>query len=105
MTFYNPFFPPFPRYSPQNSPKNAQPEEKKSNTGSINSKKQQETCQNSNSELQKNNRKKTLDLGFIHDYLQDTDTLILLGLLFFLYNEDNKNLPLMFCLFLLLMDN
>lgn len=105
MTFYNPFFPPFPRYSPQNSTRNTQSEEKKPNIEKTNSKKELESCQKNNSKPQKNNRRKTLDLGFLSNYLQDTDTLILLGLLFFLYNEDNKNLPLMFCLFLLLIDN
>lgn len=105
MTFYNPFFPPFPRYSHQNFSENSKGEEKKCNQEQKIPQKDLEFCQKSNPKLQKNNRKKSLDLGFISNYLQDTDTLILLGLLFFLYNEDNKNLPLMFCLFLLLMDN
>lgn len=98
MTFYNPFFPPFPRYPTNNSTKNTQSEEK------TNCNKEQ-----SNSNIKQNNKKNNcknpLDLGFISNYLQDTDTLILLGLLLFLYKEENKNLPLMFCLFLLLMDN
>lgn len=92
MTFYNPFFPPFPRYPVPKSTENP-PYDEKNDTSKIEQK------------PQKNNCKKTLDLGFIRNYLQDTDTLILLGLLFLLYNEENKNLPLMFCLFLLLMDN
>ncbi|MCI8290940.1 MAG: hypothetical protein HFJ25_01610 [Clostridia bacterium] len=104
MTFYNPFFPPFPRYPVQNSTKNTQTEEKKK----TNTTQEQQTLKSeekNNIQSQKNNRKKPLDLGFIRNYLEDTDTLILLGLLFFLYKEENKNLPLMFCLFLLLLDN
>lgn len=104
MTFYNPFFPPFPRYPVQNSTKNTQIEEK--NNRNTNQEKQTLKLETkSNSQNQKNNCKKPIDLGFIRNYLEDTDTLILLGLLFFLYKEENKNLPLMFCLFLLLLDN
>lgn len=92
MTFYNPFFPPFPRYPLPNSTPNTQTGEKP------------EKSIPQIQESPKSNHKSSIDLSFITNYLKDTDTLILLGLLFLLYNEEKQNFPLMFCLFLILLE-
>lgn len=97
MTFYNPFFPPFPRYPVPNSTKNSQPEEKQTPQA-------QQAPKTPQKQNKKNNKQKPLDLGFIRDYLQETDTLILLGLLYLLYNQEKQDFPLMFCLFLILLE-
>lgn len=53
---------------------------------------------------QKNNCKKPLDIGLFYNYLQEPDTLIIIALLYFLYQQDSKDYSLMLCLFLLLFD-
>lgn len=94
MIFYNPFFPPYakfpkPNYNPSsiNTPKN-----NSDNTPKLPEK------------TQKNNCKQSHNLEIIYNILQETDTLIILALLYFLYTQDIKDTPLMLCLLLLLFD-
>ncbi len=149
MTFYNPFFPPFPRYynldsthnaknsqchylnstdnvhnsqnHNPNSTNNAQTVDKPSDklsqyqntTNSISALKSVNNTKTINKNIteelrsysKKNNCKNPLNLGFLYNYFNDNDTLIILGLLFILYTQDSKDLPLMLCLLLLLLDD
>lgn len=120
MTFYNPLFPHFPRipYSPStNITQNVNKSTHTRNTDNTNS------CNNSynNSSYNANSckaignksetnvfkvyQKNSKSQGILQNYLKETDTLIILGLLFFLYTQENKDFSLMLCLFLLLFDN
>lgn len=87
MTFYNPFFPPFvnfPKHVSTFSPNNVEklPQE-------IENKKD---C------------KHNLKNKYTYNLFDDSDTLIILAILFFLYKQNIKDVPLMLCLFLLLFD-
>lgn len=89
MTFYNPFFPPFMKFPSKNYTNNNKPV---NNIPKLPEK------------TEKNNCKQSSNLGIIYNLLQDTDTLIILALLYFLYSQEVKDMPLMLCLFLLLFD-
>lgn len=119
MTFYNPFFanlPIFPfekstKYAPtvdnnrKKSTNNTYNEKKESNPvipSDFTQKNQEESPQ---TQAQKNNHQHLPNLGKINDYLQETDSLILLALLYFLYTQKTSSGPLMICLLLLLLDN
>lgn len=103
MIFYNPFFPPFPKYSNLNY--NSSKENYKNSINETKSTEETNKTMSSNTlapiKTQKDNCKKPHSF---YNYLQNIDTLILIGLLYFLYNQENKNLPLMLCIFLLLFD-
>ena len=86
MTFFNPFFPPFYGFQNINSTGNTQ------NANSLPEIAQKNNCENRS--LQTNS----------HNLFKDTDTIIILAILFFLYNQEQKNFPLILCLFLLLFD-
>lgn len=120
MTFYNPFFPHFPRISyPQstNATQNVNKSTHTSNTSNTNQ--CNSTCNNSSynanscktkednckTSVPKVYQKNFKSQGILQNYLKETDTLIILGLLFFLYTQENKDFSLMLCLFLLLFDN
>ncbi len=119
MIFYNPFFPPFLHYQAINStnhtsPVNkSKPSQNKSNhadndipfkTKNLGSNTSLNHQTNLLPTMKKNSHKKPNNLEFLYDYFQDTDTLIILGLLYFLYNQETQHLPLMLCLFLLLFE-
>lgn len=119
MTFYNPLFPPFFRYHSPHSTNYKKPVEYECNNNSsnnCNTQNKKTDCTNSNpsncqeknncdhENRQKNNCKKPLDIGLFYNYLQETDTLIIIALLYFLYQQDSKDYSLMLCLFLLLFD-
>ena len=59
-------------------------------------------CQSDN---KKSNPKLSFNFGKFNDYLQETDNIILLALLYFLYVQKSSNGPLMICLLLLLLDD
>lgn len=86
MTFYNPFFPPFLNFPRPNFTNNSQ------------------VVDNTLKLPESTSEKRSSPLPFLQNIFQDTDTLIILALLFFLYNQENRSLPLMLCLFLLLFD-
>lgn len=128
MIFYNPFFsgfPPFPfekstKRSPKvdNSFKNSNSRSQRQNielqnSVDISTKKQNYIVSDKNfsetpnhqSDNKKSNHKSSIVLGKFNDYLQETDSLILLALLYFLYTQKTSNGPLMICLLLLLLDD
>lgn len=101
MIFYNPFFPQFPRipYSPSTSA-----------AQNVNNSTHTQNSRNNSESSCKTNvptvyQKKIKSQGLLQNYLKETDTLIILGLLFFLYTQENKDFSLMLCLFLLLFEN
>lgn len=101
MTFYNPFFPHFPRISYPQSTNATQNVNKSTHThNSCNN--MEGNCKTSVPKVYQKNFKSQ---GILQNYLKETDTLIILGLLFFLYTQENKDFSLMLCLFLLLFDN
>lgn len=53
----------------------------------------------------KSNYKNPFNLGIFSNYLQETDNLIILALLYFLYTQKSSDMPLMICLLLLLLDD
>lgn len=101
MTFYNPFFPHFPRIPYSSSTGTTQ--NVNNTTHAHNS------CNNSENNCKTNvptlYQKNYKSQGLLQNYLKETDTLIILGLLFFLYTQENKDFSLMLCLFLLLFEN
>lgn len=101
MTFYNPFFPHFPRLPYSQSTNINQNVNNPTHTHN--------SCNNIESSYKtsvpKVYQKKLKSQGILQNYLKETDTLIILGLLFFLYTQENKDFSLMLCLFLLLFDN
>lgn len=128
MTFYNPLFfnyPPFFNKQSTNNAKNVN----NYNQISYSKPKSQSDYQASStliSELTKNidsqnikfseektnhidnkksNYKNPFNLGIFSNYLHETDNLIILALLYFLYTQKSSNLPLMLCLLLLLLDD
>lgn len=128
MIFYNPFFsgfPPFPFEKSTNSSRKVDNIFKKS---SFYSQRQNNEVQNNvdipaessnyivtsknfsetskrQSDNKKSNPKFSFSLGKFNDYLQETDSLILLALLYFLYTQKSSSGPLMICLLLLLLDD
>lgn len=120
MTFYNPFFANLPIFPFEKSTKHAPTvdnnrkkstnttynEENKSNPvmpSDFTQKNQDE--KSPQIKAQKNNHQHLPNIGKINDYLQETDSLILLALLYFLYTQKTSSGPLMICLLLLLLDN
>lgn len=79
MIFYNPFFPQYPRIPPPESTKI---------TPIVNNNTSNNPTQNIFSAFKK----------------IETDTLIILGLLFILYTQESKDFSLMLCLLLLLFE-
>lgn len=114
MIFYNPFFPPFFRYPQIKSTFNSSSVDKQNKNCSQENVSKKSTQNNDNghtpsslaipAKTQKKNHKKSQSFGFFYNFFQDSDSLILMGLLFFLYNQEDKNFGLMLCLFLLLFD-
>lgn len=128
MIFYNPFFSgflPFPFEKSTNSSRKVDNTFKKS---SFYSQRQNNEVQNNvdipaessnyivtsknfsetskrQSDNKKSNPKSSFSLGKFNDYLQETDSLILLALLYFLYTQKSSSGPLMICLLLLLLDD
>ncbi len=86
MTFYNPLFPPFLNFPNHNSTIYPKPVE---------------------NNLEKDN-KKSCKNDFVqnHSYniFEASDSLIILSILYILYTQKKRNIPLMLCLFLLLFD-
>ena len=125
MTFYNPLFynyPPFFNKQSTNHAKNVNNSNQKS---SFQPKSQNnfkptlpgntENAQNPNTknpslppithnqfDNKKSNHQTPLNLGIFSNYLHETDNLIILALLYFLYTQKSSNMPLMLCLLLLL---
>ncbi len=87
MTFYNPFFPPFINFPRQVSTFSSNNVEKLPQEIEV-----------------KKNCKHNLGNNYTYNLFNETDTLIILAILFFLYKQDTKDVPLMLCLFLLLFD-
>ena len=85
MTFYNPFFPPFINFPRQVSTFSSNNVEKLPQEIEV-----KKNCKH--------------NLGNTYNLFNETDTLIILAILFFLYKQDTKDVPLMLCLFLLLFD-
>ena len=52
----------------------------------------------------KKNYKKSPNLGLFYNYFQETDNIIILGLLFFLYSQNSHKSPLSIILLMLLFD-
>lgn len=128
MIFYNPFFsgfPPFPfekstRRSPkvdntlkksnfnsqrQNNELPSNVDSSTKNANYITADKIFSETSDSQSDNKKSNHKSSFGLGKFNDYLQETDSLILLALLYFLYTQKSSSGPLMICLLLLLLDD
>lgn len=101
MTFYNPFFPHFPRipYSPSTDITQNVNKSTHTHNSANNMESSRKTI------VPKVYQKNFKSQGILQNYLKETDTLIILGLLFFLYTQENKDFSLMLCLFLLLFDN
>ena len=55
--------------------------------------------------FKKSNYKNPFNLGIFSNYLQETDNLIILALLYFLYTQKSSDMTLMICLLLLLLDD
>lgn len=128
MIFYNPFFSGFPPFPFEKSTKSSrkvdntfkkssfylqrQNNEVKNNVDIpaessnylVTSKNFSETSKRQ-SDNKKSNPKSSFSLGKFNDYLQETDSLILLALLYFLYTQKSSSGPLMICLLLLLLDD
>lgn len=124
MIFYNPFFskiPPFPFYKSTSSSKKVDNVQKKVSSDSyVNSLNISDTASCVNSfnydkgvsdkfestiDNKKSNHHSPFSVGKFNDYLQETDSLILLALLYFLYTQKSSSSPLMICLLLLLLDD
>lgn len=124
MIFYNPFFskiPPFPFYKSTSSSKNVNNVQKKINSVScVNGLNVSDStscvdsfiCNKSVSDKfestvdnKKSNHHFPLSIGKLNDYSQETDSLILLALLYFLYTQKSSSSPLMICLLLLLLED
>ena len=125
MTFYNPFFPQFPRIPMQKSTNNTQIVNNTKNYCNtfINTRPNDSThphdvnssthTSNANNNAARSSRTSVYGLyqNFfksqvpLQNYLKETDTLIILGLLFLLYSQETKDFSLMLCLLLLLFDN
>lgn len=86
MTFYNSFFPPISNFNT--------PSFHKLNTN----------VDNLNSIQEKNNCKSDSNQNHLCNLFNETDTLLILSIIYLLYNQKEHNFPLIFCLFLLLLD-
>ena len=105
MTFYKPFFnnvPPFNfNHAFRPSENIYEPDyETQLDNPSLTSENEKKTI----SQI-KNNRNKSLKLNSFYDYLKETDNIIILALLFFLYIQKSPSKPLMLCLLLLLFED
>lgn len=113
MTFYNPFFPQFPRIPMPKSTNTTQNVNNSTNSCNTNSANSPTHTSNTNNNAGRNSRTSVSKLyqNFfksqvpLQNYLKETDTLIILGLLFLLYSQETKDFSLMLCLLLLLFDN
>lgn len=128
MIFYNPFFSGFPPFPFEKSTKRSPKVDNTSKKFNFYSQRQNTETQNNidtiaensnyivssnnfseSAEYQfdnkKSNHKSSFGLGKFNDYLQETDSLILLALLYFLYTQKSSSGPLMICLLLLLLDD
>ncbi len=128
MTFYNPLFFNYPPFFNKQSTNNAKNVNNYNQNSSSKSKSQNNYQASSTqiSELTKNidsqkikfseektnhidnkksNYRNPFNLGIFSNYLQETDNLIILAILYFLYTQKSSNMPLMICLLLLLLDN
>ena len=125
MTFYNPFFPQFPRIPMPKSTNTTQNVNNSTNScnTSRNTRPNDSThphdvnssthTSNANNSAARSSRTSVYGLyqNFfksqvpLQNYLKETDTLIILGLLFLLYSQETKDFSLMLCLLLLLFDN
>lgn len=128
MTFYNPLFfnyPPFFNKQSTNHAKNVHNQTKKSQTqpksqnnifpevlgNTTNSQNANTKNQNpppiapNQNDNKKSNHQTPFNLGIFSNYLHETDNLIILALLYFLYTQKSSHMPLMLCLLLLLFDD
>lgn len=128
MIFYNPFFSGFPPFPFEKSTKSSRKVDNTFKKSSFYSQRQNNEVQNNvdipvessnyivtsknfsetsehQSDNKKSNPKSSFSLGKFNDYLQETDSLILLALLYFLYTQKSSSGPLMICLLLLLLDD
>lgn len=126
MTFYNPFFPPFFRFPQVKSTFNSSCVDNSHSNKNVNDSSAGNACSNKNvnnsntrnprnpcsnnglillPEGKKNDCRKPQGFGFFYNLFQDTDSLIIIGLLYFLYNQEVKDFGLMLCLLLLLLDD
>ncbi len=128
MIFYNPFFSGFPPFPFEKSTKSSRKVDNTFKKSSFYLQRQNNEVQNNvdipaessnyivtsknfsetskrQSDNKKSNPKSSFSLGKFNDYLQETDSLILLALLYFLYTQKSSSGPLMICLLLLLLDD
>lgn len=127
MTFYNPLFfnyPPFFNKQSTNNPKNVnnyhqnsalKPKSQNNYQASTQFSKLTKNIDSQNIKFsegktnhidnKKSNYKNPFNLGIFSNYLQETDNLIILALLYFLYTQKSSDMPLMICLLLLLLDD
>ena len=128
MIFYNPFFSGFPPFPFEKSTKSSRKVNNRFKKHDFHSQRQTNETQNNvdisaknanyivpaknffetserQSDNKKSNHKSSFSLGKFNDYLQETDSLILLALLYFLYTQKSSSGPLMICLLLLLLDD
>ena len=128
MIFYNPFFSGFPTFPFEKSTKSSRKVDNTFKKSSFYLQRQNNEVQNNvdipaessnyivtsknfsetskrQSDNKKSNPKSSFSLGKFNDYLQETDSLILLALLYFLYTQKSSSGPLMICLLLLLLDD
>lgn len=128
MIFYNPFFSGFPPFPFEKSTKSSRKVNNTFKKSSFYLQRQNNEVQNNvdipaessnyivtsknfsetskrQSDNKKSNPKSSFSLGKFNDYLQETDSLILLALLYFLYTQKSSSGPLMICLLLLLLDD
>lgn len=128
MIFYNPFFLGFPPFPFEKSTKRSPKVDKTSKETNSSSQRQDIELQNNanisvnspnykvadksfsetlnyESDNKKSNHKSSFGIRKFNDYLQETDSLILLALLYFLYTQKSSSGPLMICLLLLLLDD
>lgn len=128
MIFYNPFFSGFPPFPFEKSTKSSRKVDNTFKKSSFYLQRQNNEIQNNvdipaessnyivtsknfsetskcQSDNKKSNPKSSFSLGKFNDYLQETDSLILLALLYFLYTQKSSSGPLMICLLLLLLDD
>ena len=128
MIFYNPFFSGFPPFPFEKSTKSSRKVDNTFKKSSFYLQRQNNEVQNNvdipaessnylvtsknfsetskrQSDNKKSNPKSSFSLGKFNDYLQETDSRILLALLYFLYTQKSSSGPLMICLLLLLLDD
>lgn len=128
MIFYNPFFSGFPPFPFEKSTKASRKVDNDLKKSYFNSTRQDIKAENNVDTLPKNsncivssenfsdtsgcpsdnkksNPKLSFNFGKFSDYLQETDNIILLALLYFLYIQKSSSGPLMICLLLLLLDD